>query len=62
MPRRKQDRKLVEKQDEKKVKETDKTIAVKPLRAPKTGQGPTNPAAIDRRKQFSGTDEPADAK
>jgi len=42
--------------DEKvKVKETERTVPVKPVRAPRPG--PTNPAAIDRRRQIVGTDE-----
>lgn len=48
---------------EKRVKETKATVAVGPARRRRgTHDGPTNPAAIDRRKQFSGTDEPADPK
>ena len=38
-----------------KVKETERTVPVKPVRAPRPG--PTNPAAIDRRRQIVGTDE-----
>lgn len=46
-----------ERRDEKvRVKETDRTLPVKPVRAPRPG--PTNPAAIDRRRQIVGTDEP----
>jgi hypothetical protein len=43
---------------EKRVKETDATIPVGPARR-KRGEhdGPTSPAAIDRRKQVTGTDE-----
>jgi hypothetical protein len=45
-----------EKRDEKvRVKETERTVPVKPVRAPRPG--PTNPAAIDRRRQIVGTDE-----
>ena len=48
---------------EKQVKETDATVPLAPPRRRRgTHDGPTDPAAIDRRKQFSGTDEPADAK
>ena len=45
-----------EKQGEKvRVKETAATVPVKPTRAPRPG--PTDPAAIDRRRQIVGTDE-----
>ena len=48
---------------EKRVKETDASVPVAPPRRRRgTHDGPTDPAAIDRRKQFSGTDEPADPK
>src|SRR3954465_3138963 len=48
---------------EKRVKETNATVPVAPARRRRgTHDGPTDPAAIDRRKQFSGTDEPADPK
>jgi hypothetical protein len=48
---------------EKRVKETKVTVSVRPARRRRgMHDGPTNPAAIDRRKQFSGTDEPADPK
>jgi hypothetical protein len=48
---------------EKRVKETNATVPVAPARRkPGTHAGPTDPAAIDRRRQFSGTDEPADPK
>jgi hypothetical protein len=48
---------------EKRVKETNATVPVAPARRRRgTPDGPTDPAAIDRRKQFSGTDEPADPK
>jgi hypothetical protein len=48
---------------EKRVKKTKATVPVGPaLRRRGTHDGPTDPAAIDRRKQFSGTDEPADPK
>jgi hypothetical protein len=44
---------------EKRVRKTDTTIPVGPARRRRgTHDGPTDPAAIDRRKQFSGTDEP----
>jgi hypothetical protein len=48
---------------EKRVKETDASVPVGPARRRRgTHDGPTVAAAIDRRKQFSGTDEPADPK
>ena len=48
---------------ERRVKETEATVPVAPARRRRgTHDGPTVSAAIDRRKQFSGTDEPADPK
>ena len=48
---------------EKLVRKTKATIPVGPSRRARgTHDGPTDPVAIDRRKQFSGTDEPADPK
>ena len=48
---------------EKRVKETKASVPVGPARRKRgTHDGPTKAAAIDRRKQFSGTDEPADPK
>jgi hypothetical protein len=48
---------------EKRVRETDATVPVAPARRRRgMHDGPTEPAAVDRRKQFSGTDEPADPK
>ena len=48
---------------EKVVRKTKTTVPVGPSRRARgTHDGPTDPAAIDRRKQFSGTDEPADPK
>ncbi len=48
---------------EKRVTETDAEVPVDPpIRARGTHDGPTDPAGVDRRKQFSGTDEPADAE
>jgi hypothetical protein len=43
---------------EKRVRRTDASVAVGPAKR-RRGQhdGPTDPAAIDRRKQISGTDE-----
>ena len=48
---------------EKRVRETAATVPVGPARR-KRGMhdGPTDPVAVDRRKQFSGTDESAHAK
>ena len=43
--------------DERVVPETDRTVPVR--EAKRTKQGPTVNAALDRRKQFSGTDEHA---
>src|SRR5436190_23202243 len=42
------------------VRETDKTVAVKPPKRGTGRKGPTADAAVDRRKQFSGTNEHAD--
>jgi hypothetical protein len=48
---------------EKRVKQTNATVPVAPARRRRgTHDGPTDPAALDRRKQFTGTDEPADPK
>ena len=48
---------------ERRVRETDASVPVAPARRKRgTHDAPTVPAAIDRRKQFSGTDEPADPK
>jgi hypothetical protein len=48
---------------ERRVKETDATVPVGPARRRRgTHDAPTDPAAVDHRKQFSGTDEPADPK
>src|SRR6478735_6909845 len=48
---------------EKRVKETDASVPVGPARRRRgMHDGPTEPAAVDRRKQFSGTDEPANPK
>jgi hypothetical protein len=45
---------------EKRVKETHASVPVAPARRLRgRHDGPTDPAAVDRRKQFSGTDEPA---
>ena len=45
---------------ERRVKETDASVPVGPARRRRgTHDGPTDLAAVDRRKQFSGTDEPA---
>jgi hypothetical protein len=45
---------------EKRVKRTNATVPVGPAKRRRGAHdGPTDPAAIDRRKQFSGTDEPA---
>ena len=46
---------------EKRVKETDASIPVGPSRRARgTHDGPTDPVAIDQRKEFTGTDQPAD--
>ena len=46
---------------EKRVKGTDASLPVRPpRRARGTHDGPTDPAAIDQRKEFTGTDQPAD--
>jgi hypothetical protein len=48
---------------ERRVKETDASVPVGPARRRRgTHDAPTKGAAVDRRKQFSGTDEPADPK
>jgi hypothetical protein len=48
---------------EKRVKETRASVPVGPARRKRgTHDAPTDPAAVDRRKQFSGTDQPADTK
>ena len=48
---------------EKRVKKTDATVPVGPPRRRRgMHDGPTAMAAVDRRKQFSGTDEPANPK
>jgi hypothetical protein len=48
---------------ERRVKETDASVPVGPARRRRgTHDAPTKAAAVDRRKQFSGTDEPADPK
>lgn len=48
---------------EKRVKRTGKTVPVGPARRARgTHDGPTVPAAIDRRKEFIGTDQPVDPK
>ena len=41
---------------EKAVRGTEKSVPVKP--APDNPGGPTNPAAVDRRRQIVGTDDP----
>jgi hypothetical protein len=48
---------------EKRVKRTEAAVAVKPAKR-KQGMhdGPTNPAAIDQRRQITGTDEPVKGK
>lgn len=48
--------------DERAVRETDQTVPVKPVKASKVAESPTDPAAVDRRKQFSGTDQHANDK
>lgn len=46
---------------EKRVKPTDASVPVGPSgRRRGTHDGPTDPVAIDRRREFTGTDEPAD--
>ena len=46
---------------EKRVKATDASVPVGPARRRRgTHDGPTDPAAIDRRREFTGTDQPAD--
>ncbi len=46
---------------EKRVKATDASIPVGPARRQRgRHDGPTDPAAIDRRKEFTGTDQPAE--
>ena len=48
---------------EKRVKETDATVPVAPApRRRGMRNGPTDPKAVDRRKEFTGTDQPADEK
>jgi hypothetical protein len=48
---------------ERRVKETDASVPVGPARRRRgTHDAPTSAAAVDRRKQFSGTDEPANPK
>ena len=48
---------------EKRVKETGASVPVGPSRRRRgTHDAPSVPAAVDHRKQFSGTDEPADPK
>ena len=45
---------------EKRVPKTEASVPVGPPRRRRgTHDGPTDPAAIDRRKEFSGTDQPA---
>ena len=43
---------------EKQVNETDATLPVKPVRVSAKAKEPLVAPAVDRRKQFSGTDEP----
>ena len=45
---------------ERAVRETDSTVPVKPVKRRRGTEKPSDPAAIDRRKQFTGTDEHAD--
>lgn len=46
---------------EKRVKATDASIPVgPPSRRRGTHDGPTDPAAVDRRREFTGTDQPAE--
>ena len=48
---------------ERRVKETEASVPVAPARRRRgTHDAPTKAAAVDRRKQFSGTDEPANPK
>ena len=48
---------------EKRVKRTEKTVPVGPAKRRRgTHDGPTDPVAVDRRKQITGTDEPASDK
>lgn len=44
---------------EKAVEKTDSDVPVAPEPQPAVPDHPTDPAAIDQRKQFTGTDEPA---
>jgi hypothetical protein len=45
---------------EKRVRETEQSVPVAPARRRRGAHdGPTDPAAIDRRKEFVGTDQPA---
>lgn len=46
--------------DERAVRETDQTVPVRPAKKPGVPEHPTDPAAVDQRKQFSGTDEHAE--
>ena len=46
---------------EKRVKATHASVPVGPSRRRRgSHDGPTEPAAIDRRREFTGTDQPAD--
>jgi hypothetical protein len=47
--------KIARRNEDVRVGETDEALPLKP--EPRTQPGPTQPAAIDRRKQVVGTDE-----
>lgn len=48
---------------EKRVRQTSASLPVAPSRRKRgTHDAPTDPAAVDRRREFTGTDDPADRK
>jgi hypothetical protein len=48
---------------EKRIGETDASIPIAPGRRKRgTHDGPTDPAAVDKRREFTGTDDPVDRK
>ena len=59
--RKRQPASRISKPGERVIRETDRALPVKPVRAPKANETIAGPA-LDRRKQFSGTDEPARKK
>ncbi len=45
---------------EKAIRGTDQSLPVKPPKRSKVADRPTDPAAVDQRRQIIGTDEPKD--